>query len=75
MPRAKEIGSRAAAHRPREESELRQFVGASVRAISKRQIAALVLAGRRERPGYHVGRLLDELIAFGRSRRFKPGRF
>lgn len=58
--------------RPREGKELRQFVGANVAAISKRQLEAWVRAARKDRPGYHVGRALDELVDFSRRRHFQP---
>jgi len=64
--------ARSIAHRPREERELRQFVGASVRAISKRQLEEWTEAGRRRRKPYNVGRALDELVDFGRRMKFRP---
>jgi hypothetical protein len=64
------------AHRPREEKQLRVLVGASVRAVTRRQLEQWTKAGRIE-PGfyngkYHVGRVLDELVGFGRRRGFRP---
>jgi hypothetical protein len=64
MPKPKKK-SRQPAHRPREEKDLRQVIGASVRAKSKRALLKRTAIGKRMRSGigkYHIGRAIDDLI-------------
>lgn len=60
------------AGRPREEKELRVFIGLSLRAGTRRQLCQWAQDGRRRDPGYNPGRCLDELTAFAISRGFIP---
>lgn len=57
--------------RPREEKELRQTLGASIRAASHRQLYIWVARAKKAGDS-HVGRVLDNLITFGRAKGFQP---
>lgn len=70
MPKPK--GKKKMSGRPREEKELRQTVGASIRAASHRQLFIWVAKAKKKDGGSHVGRVLDSLIEFGRVKRFNP---
>lgn len=58
--------------RPREETELRVFLGVTLRARTGRQLRRWAQEGRRRDPRYNPGRCLDELTAFAISRGFIP---
>lgn len=76
MPNGEAMKSKhAPAHRPREEKERREVIGASVRAITKRQIEAWTQAGRRiSGPACNPGRILDQVIAEAKRAGFRPRR-
>jgi hypothetical protein len=69
---AKSSTKRDKPHRRREEKELRQFIGATVRAASKRRLNAWAIKGKRRSRAYNIGRTIDELVDFGERLKFQP---
>jgi len=58
--------------RRREGKDLRVVLGASVRPDTRRQVLKWTAEARRWLPEANPGRVLDMLVEFGRSKRFRP---
>lgn len=71
MPKARKRPS-SVIGRPLKDGELRILVAIRVAARTHRSFEALVERGRRRDPKYHTGALVDELVKFGRSNKFRP---
>lgn len=61
------------AHRPRIENELREVIGASVRAKTRRELARMTARGKRNiGPRWNIGQTIDALVLFAGRKDWKP---